>query len=99
MGLECTEEYRKKHPKTCYLLDFSVGAVFARMPTVAGVGNAALDPAWTATGVSEAVRQYNLKMVRDGKDDQIDPTWAGQHPVEALRELKRRGYGLIINKQ
>jgi hypothetical protein len=32
-------------------------------------------------------------------EDGIDPTWAQQHPVEALRELKRKGYGLTVNRK
>lgn len=97
MGIECTDEYRKAHPTTCFLLDFTVGATFARMPTVAGVGNAALESGWTVTGVLVAVKNYNFEMYAIGKDG-IDPTWAEQHPVEALKELKRRGHGLTVNR-
>jgi len=39
------------------------------------------------------------EMALQGKDDQINQPWAEQHPMEALKELKRRGYGLTVNRK
>ena len=91
MGIECTDEYRKTHPKTCFLLDFTVGATFARMPTVAGVGNAALDPVVPAGGIAAYVYLCNQKLIARGEDG-IDTVWAQQHPMDALRKLKQMGF-------
>ncbi|MEA5113315.1 MAG: hypothetical protein VB050_04740 [Geobacteraceae bacterium] len=96
MGLGCSDKSRQNYGKWCALLDGIVGAVGAATPDPGGVvavGTAALDPVVPTAAISEAVRQFNLKMSREEKDVFIDPTWAAQHPMEALRELKRlRGY-------
>lgn len=102
MGLGCGEETRQKHPRWCSLFDGLIGATWAAAPDNAGVlavGTAALEPGWTVTGVSVAVKNYNLEMALQGKDDQINQPWAEQHPIEALKELKRRGYGLTVNRK
>ena len=96
MGLGCNDKSRQKYGKWCALLDGIIGAAGAATPDPGGVvavGTAALDPVVPTAAISEAVRQFNLKMYREEKDVFIDPTWAVQHPMEALRELKRlRGY-------
>ena len=95
MGLGCNENQRQGHPKWCSLLDGVIGAVWAGAPDtvpVTAVGTAALDATVPTAAITEAVRQYNLKMVREGKDDEISAPWASQHPIQALAELRRRGY-------
>ena len=94
MGLGCGEEWRQKHPRWCSLLDGVIGTTWAAAPDtigVAAVGTAALDPAGPTAVILMKVKKYNLDMFDQGKDG-MDPVWAGQHPMEALRELKRRGY-------
>lgn len=95
MGLGCSDESREKYPKWCSLLDGIIGSTWAAAPDPAGVvsvGTAALDPNSPKSLILEAVRRYNLKMAYLEKDDQIDIHWAEEHPMEALKELKRKGY-------
>ncbi|MDD2337281.1 MAG: hypothetical protein PHD01_11965 [Geobacteraceae bacterium] len=95
MGLGCGDEWRQKHPKWCSMLDGVLGSTWAAAPDPTGVvavGTAALDPNGPTSAIVEAVRRYNIKMAYDDKDDNIDVGWAQQHPMKALKELKRRGY-------
>jgi hypothetical protein len=76
-------------------LDGLIGSTWAAAPDPAGivsVSTAALDPNRPTTAIVEAVRRYNIKMAYEENNDNIDIDWAQQHPMEALKELKRRGY-------
>jgi len=92
MGLGCSDESRQKHGKWCALLDGIVAAVWAATPDKTGVtaaGTATLNPDLPTAAILLEVKKYNLEMAAKG-EDRIDPVWAGQHPMEAFRELKRR---------
>jgi hypothetical protein len=67
MGLGCSDKSRQKYGKWCALLDGIIGAAGAATPDPGGVvavGTAALDPVVPTAAISEAVRQFNLKMYR-----------------------------------
>ena len=92
MGLGCSDKSRQKYGKWCALLDCIIGAAGAATPDPGGVvavGTAALDPDVLKAGISAKVHFFNCEMAAQGRDVQIDQTWAEQHPMEALRELKR----------
>lgn len=95
MGLGCSDESRQKYGKWCALLDGIIGATWAAVPDRAGVlavGTGVLDPNVPKAVVLIEINKYNLEMAEQGKDG-IDRVWAGEHPMEAYRELKRRrGY-------
>ncbi|MEA5113312.1 MAG: hypothetical protein VB050_04725 [Geobacteraceae bacterium] len=92
MGLGCSDESRQKYGKWCALLDWIVGTAGAATPDPGGVvavGTAVLDPGVLKAGISAKVHLFNCEMAAKGSDVQIDQAWAEQHPMEALRELKR----------
>jgi hypothetical protein len=98
MGLGCNEDQRQKHGRWCSLLDGIIGATWASSPDPGGavaVGTAALDPEVPTAAISASVHFYNNEMAKQGKfENIIDTTWAGQHPMEAHKELNRRGWSL-----
>lgn len=98
MGLGCNENQRRKHGNWCAILDFAIGATWASAPDPTGavaVGTAALDPAMPTAAISWCVEQYNNEMAaKEAFDKIIDPVWAEQHPMKALKELKNRGWSL-----
>lgn len=96
MGLGCNDDQRQKHGKWCSLLDGILGATWAAAPDPGGVvavGTAALDPTVPTSTILIYVKKYNDKMyIEERYDLVIDNVWASQHPLQALQELKRRGY-------
>lgn len=91
-GLGCGDNTRQKYGKWCALLDGIVGSAGAATPDPGGVvavGTAALNPDVATAAISAKVHLFNLEMAAIGSDAHIDQPWAEQHPMEALREMKR----------
>lgn len=49
------------------------------------VGQVALDPEAAKAGLAIAVNKYNKDQALDGNFNTMDPSWAEQHPLEALK--------------
>jgi hypothetical protein len=96
MGLGCNDDQRKRHSGWCAILDFGIGATWATAPDPTGVvavGTAALNPTVPTAMILIYVKKYNDKLYSEERYDEIiDTAWAQQHPMQALQELKKRGY-------
>jgi RHS repeat-associated protein len=56
-------------------------------PIVTPVAQVLLDPNTPKTVILIKVNQYNVEQAANGTDSYIDPAWAEQHPLDALKKV------------